>query len=1111
MALRNVGVRLTADIANYQRQMREASRSTRDFQGELAMASKGGQLDAVAEQAAGLGLVLAGVGGTAIKLSMDFESAMSGVKAATRTTGDDLNALREEALKAGKDTQFSATEAAKGITELSKAGVAAKDILGGGLDGALDLAAAGQMGVAEAAETAASAMVQFRLKGGQVPHIADLLAAAAGKAQGTVADMGQALNQVGLIAAQTGLSIEDTTGTLGAFANAGLTGSDAGTSFKTMLQALQAPSGTTKKLMDDLGISAYDASGQFIGITALAQQLRDKLSHLTPELRDNALATIFGSDAVRAANILYREGATGIQGWIDKVNDAGYASETAATLTDNLAGDIERLKGSLETLAIESGSGANSGLRVITQGVEALVDEFGELPPAVSGTVTVLAAVGGAALLGAAGWVTMRRRTAEALAELRETGPAGEKAARGLETTTKWAGRAAAAFVALEVAAVVFDKLGNSATNVDKLTASLTDYANTGKLTEGITGAFGEDLEDFSLIANSAEQATHGFWGGLNDLTSAIPGVGSAIDSLNEQIYGTSFNDATEKMQALDESFAAFIGTQKDAAKAGEVWNRLINESGLETDQLAALLPNAWKGLQDLQAAAHGVGKGAEEAKNGVKGLGSATELTAEQVKELNDEFEKLFDTQMSVDRASIDLAQSTADLTKELTSGKRELSLNTEEGRKNRKAVLDQLAAIEDLRQARVDEGEALDVANGKYKKDVEALRKSMEQAGFTKTQIDKLIGSYEKIPKRVPTDISTPGLPAADKGIREYDKKLDDLSRRIRTEVTVEGKAKAQKELDDLLIAQQAAKKGIPLSEARAAFRKNAGYHGGGWTGPGGKYDPAGIVHADEFVIQKSSRNRIEQKHPGLLDEMNATGQLPGHAAGGLVMPFKVNAAVTQIMSMAEALSKVTPSFGSWPSSPGAQRGDSGVWRGIVQMIKATGPLSGSFGNAYRPGDPKWHGSGRAVDWMGYGQDALARFLAAKRPLELIHRTNSRDYAYTRGVNKGSFNNALMQAHRNHIHIAMANGGVIREPVYGVGASGASYSFGENWQPERVTPMSGGGGGGGNTTVINLTVPLAAGANMREAGRQIAEQLGSYLEGGGTVVLRNGSTVLP
>jgi hypothetical protein len=120
--------------------------------------------------------------------------------------------------------------------------------------------------------------------------------------------------------------------------------------------------------------------------------------------------------------------------------------------------------------------------------------------------------------------------------------------------------------------------------------------------------------------------------------------------------------------------------------------------------------------------------------------------------------------------------------------------------------------------------------------------------------------------------------------------------------------------------------------------------------------------------------------------------------------------------------------PGFLPWPSSPGASRGDSGVWRNILGLIRSTGPVSGSFGNAYRHGDPLWHGSGRAVDWMGYNQDALAQFFMNMRPrvLELIHTTNRGGYYISRGQRRNSMGrqDAL---HRNHIHIAMDQGGVL------------------------------------------------------------------------------------
>ena len=179
--------------------------------------------------------------------------------------------------------------------------------------------------MSEAAETAATAMVQFNLSGDKVTHVADLLAAGAGKAQGGVHDMAYALKQSGLVASQAGLSIEETTGSIAAFASAGLIGQDAGTSFKTMLQRLENPSKGAKNAMDDLGIHIYDAQGHFIGITAVAEQLRNGMKDLGEEERNTAMSTIFGSDAIRAANVLYNEGGEGIQGWIDKVNDAGHA------------------------------------------------------------------------------------------------------------------------------------------------------------------------------------------------------------------------------------------------------------------------------------------------------------------------------------------------------------------------------------------------------------------------------------------------------------------------------------------------------------------------------------------------------------------------------------------------------------------------------------------------------------------------------------------------------------------------------------------------------------------------------------------------------------------
>jgi len=314
VALRTVGVRLQAEVSGYMASLRQASRATRDFAGELDRAARAGHLDAVADQAGRAGLALVGIAGAAIASAAQFDKAMSSVQAATHASGAELEQLRDAAVQAGRDTAYSATEAAHAIEELAKAGVETTDILGGGLSGALSLAAAGEMDVSEAAEVAASTLTQFRLRGRDVGHVADLLAAAAGKAQGSVHDMSYALSQSGLVAAQMGMSVEDTIGVLAAFASAGLLGSDAGTSLKTSLLMLANPTEKSAALMQELGISVYDAQGQFVGIVGLAGQLQAQLGKLSQEQRNAALATIFGSDAIRAASILYEQGARGIAG-----------------------------------------------------------------------------------------------------------------------------------------------------------------------------------------------------------------------------------------------------------------------------------------------------------------------------------------------------------------------------------------------------------------------------------------------------------------------------------------------------------------------------------------------------------------------------------------------------------------------------------------------------------------------------------------------------------------------------------------------------------------------------------------------------------------------------
>src|SRR5690606_2403996 len=124
-----------------------------------------------------------------------------------------------------------------------------------------------------------------------------------------------------------------------------------------------------------------------------AGNLQSALADLTPEQRNAAMATIFGSDAVRAAAILYDEGEQGIRDWIAAVDDQGFAAETAATRMNNLKGDWEEFTGSLETALIGMGEGADGPLRDLVQGATDVVNAFNELPDGAK--TALLAIIGG--------------------------------------------------------------------------------------------------------------------------------------------------------------------------------------------------------------------------------------------------------------------------------------------------------------------------------------------------------------------------------------------------------------------------------------------------------------------------------------------------------------------------------------------------------------------------------------------------------------------------------------------------------------------------------------------------------------------------------------------
>lgn len=327
----------------------------------------------------GVGAGAMGVGGlitNSATKAMDFDAQISTIKALTGGKGGDIQSIRQRALELGKNTKFSALEAAQGMTELLKAGINVKDVLGDASQAALDLAAAGDLSLTEAAEIMSTSMNAFGMK--DATKAANLLAGAANASATDVHELKYALSQIGPVAAGVGMNLDDVSTGLAVLAQNGLKSSDAGTSLKTMLNGLIP---TTKPAVEafsklglleaDGGSAFFDAKGKVKSIEQIADLLHNSMKDLTEEQRYTLLYDMFGSDAIRGGMILIKEGAEGIRKMRQEMTKFTVSS-VATTKMDNAKGDIERMKGAFETFQIEALTPMLPAIREIAQALDNL-------------------------------------------------------------------------------------------------------------------------------------------------------------------------------------------------------------------------------------------------------------------------------------------------------------------------------------------------------------------------------------------------------------------------------------------------------------------------------------------------------------------------------------------------------------------------------------------------------------------------------------------------------------------------------------------------------------------------------------------------------------------
>jgi len=382
--------KISLDTSEYDSKLSKASKDFKGFSSNLKSMSSGLKdlfspavkgfqaVEGVGQQAgnvmkkgmqvfAAASTAVAGFGGSAVNAGMSFDAAMSQVAAVSGATGSSFDALRNKAIEMGAKTQFSASEAAEAMNYMAMAGWKDQDMLSG-ISGIMDLAAASGEDLATTSDIVTDALTAFGLKASDSGHFADILASASSNANTNVGMMGETFKYVAPLAGAMGYSAEDTALAIGLMANSGIKASQAGTSLRSIMTRLAKPTKESGSAMDALGISITNSDGSMKSLNTIIGDLRTAFSGLSEEEKATYAAMLGGQEAMSGLLAIVNAAPEDVEKLTGALEDCNGASEKmAATMMDNLAGDVKLFKSALESLQITVSDALNPMLRQFAQ------------------------------------------------------------------------------------------------------------------------------------------------------------------------------------------------------------------------------------------------------------------------------------------------------------------------------------------------------------------------------------------------------------------------------------------------------------------------------------------------------------------------------------------------------------------------------------------------------------------------------------------------------------------------------------------------------------------------------------------------------------------------
>lgn len=570
-----------------------------------------GELSNVAKASLAVSAGIAGLGAVAIKMAGDFERGMDQVGAISGATKAEMSGLRSEALRIGADTSKSAGEAAAAMEELAAGGRSVSQIMGGEARAAVALSEAGNYGLADSARVVATTMDVW--KGTQLAtnDVVNRLAGAANASRFGVDDMSQAIAAGGGVARSAGVTFQDFTTAIAATASSFNSGSDAGTSFKTFITSLSGNSEQAKSAIEELGLSFYDAQGALKPMSGIVQELHDKLGPLSQQQQTVYLKQIFGNDAFRTAAGLMAMTGDEFEAMSKQMGNTN-AADIAKERMSNLSGQVEQLRGSLETAAITLGTRA---IPMLTQaagvGTE-VVNAFSALPTSTQNLV-LLSGTAAAALPGLIGLAEK--------ATVRMKGMAAEFRSGRLSASTLAVG--------IGAVSVALDAILSKTTGIGLVDRIFGDVARIKGGKEALSDwnallvAAGPNADrvalaqqEFNRVIAEGTKGMAEARGGFAGFVENIGSQASALTGLDREYYKAI--DSTKTLQAYTKLLAQqMVASGASSFDLKEVY-----------DQLPPSLQAVFRGVVDVNAAYAASQDNVEAARFAILASNQALEAT---------------------------------------------------------------------------------------------------------------------------------------------------------------------------------------------------------------------------------------------------------------------------------------------------------------------------------------------------------------------------------------------------------------------------------------------------------------------------------------------------